>query len=164
MLPPFIRHYSELQEVDNAHYPGSSELHSIGSPFSNSLGLVHLGVHHEFLPPGRRTSYPHAEEVDEEFVYVISGCPDVWIDGVLHRLMPGHGVGFPAGTGIAHTFINNTDEMVALLVVGTRSGDQSKTYYPLNPELKDLNRSRWWDCTKDRITGDHDALPNARIK
>ena len=38
--------------------------------------------------PGRRTSYPHAESAEEEFVYVLEGHPDVWIDGTLHHLDP----------------------------------------------------------------------------
>ena len=61
---------------------------------------------------------PHAESAEEEFVYVLEGTPDVWIDGELFRLAPGDGVGFPAGTGIAHSFLNNTDEPVRLIVVG----------------------------------------------
>jgi hypothetical protein len=32
--PAFIKHYSEIQEPDDAHYPGSDELLSIGSPRS----------------------------------------------------------------------------------------------------------------------------------
>jgi uncharacterized cupin superfamily protein len=54
--PAFIKHYSEIQEPDDAHYPGSDELLSIGSPFGRTFGLTRLGIHHELLPPGRRTS------------------------------------------------------------------------------------------------------------
>ncbi len=86
--------------------------------WETALGLTKLGIHHELLPPGRRTSFPHAESAAEEFVYVIEGMPDAWIDGELVRLAPGDGVGFPAGTGIAHSFLNNTDQTVRLLVVG----------------------------------------------
>lgn len=88
----------------------------IGAPFGRHFGLTRLGIHHERLLPGRRTSYPHAESAEEEFVYVIEGAPDVWLDGELYRLGPGDAVGFPAGTGIAHTFLNNTEEDVRLLV------------------------------------------------
>ena len=87
--PPFIKHYSEIKQPDNSHYSGSDELHSIGSPFGRVFGLQRLGIHHELLPPGRRTSYPHAESMEEEFVYVIEGNPDAWINGHLHRLAPG---------------------------------------------------------------------------
>src|SRR5262249_45621820 len=80
--------------------------------FAKTFGLKRLGIHYELLRPGRRTSWPHAESDEEEFVYVIDGHPDVWIDGELHRLDPGDGVGFPSGTGIAHTFFNNTETNV----------------------------------------------------
>jgi uncharacterized cupin superfamily protein len=108
--PSFIRNYQELQNDGTAVFRGTNEPRSIGSPFSAALGLTKLGVHHELLPPDRRTSFPHAESAEEEFIYVIEGTPDVWIDGELFRLAPGDGVGFPSGTGIAHSFLNNTDE------------------------------------------------------
>ncbi len=57
------------------------------------------------LPPGARTSLPHAESLEEEFVYVISGTPHVWIDGFIYELAAGCAVGFPAGTGISHCLI-----------------------------------------------------------
>ena len=41
--PAFIKHYSEIQEPDDAHYPGSDELLSIGSPFGRVFGLTRLG-------------------------------------------------------------------------------------------------------------------------
>ena len=132
--PDFIRHYSEIQEADTACYKGSDELLSIGSPFGRIFGLKRLGIHHEVLRPGRRTSWPHAEKTEEEFVYVIEGTPDVWIDGHLHRLQPGDAVGFIPGTGICHTFINNTDADVRLLVVGDTNRDDNKCYYPLHHE------------------------------
>ncbi len=46
-------------------------------------------------PPGRRTSYPHAESDEEEFIYVLEGYPEVWINGYLWKLEPGDSVVFP---------------------------------------------------------------------
>jgi len=156
--PSFIRHYKELQSEGTAVFHGTNELRSIGSPFSPALGLTKLGIHHELLPPGRRTSFPHAESAEEEFVYVIEGTPDVWIDGELFRLAPGDGVGFPAGTGIAHSFLNNTDEPVRLLVVGEANKDENRIVYPINPERQAL-RTDWWDDAPARTLGLHDGKP-----
>jgi len=155
--PAFIKHFSEIQKADNSHYDDSEELLSIGSPFARAFGLKRLGIHHELLLPGRRTSYPHAESLEEEFVYVIDGNPDAWIDGHLHRLAPGDGVGFPAGTGISHTFINNTDRQVRLLVVGEATRPDSRVYYPLNPEQS--YRPDWWEDCPKRPLGPHDGKP-----
>lgn len=160
--PEFIKHFSEIQDADDGHYPGSDELLSIGAPFARHLGLTRLGIHHELVPPGRRTSWPHAERDEEEFVYVIAGHPDVWIDGELHRLRPGDGVAFPAGTGIAHTFINNTDSDVQLLVVGEASRRNSKIYYPLHPARNQEIGDRLWQDAPPCERGDHDGLPDAQ--
>lgn len=155
--PAFIKHYKELQEPDDARYPGSSELLSIGAPFARHFGLRKLGIHHEYLPPGRRTSFPHAESLEEEFVFVIEGTPDAWIDGYLHRLTPGDGVGFAAGTGIAHSFLNNTDEPVRLLVVGEADKPENRVTYPVNPELRAHRANVWWEDAPVRPIGPHDG-------
>lgn len=156
--PAFIRHYQEIQCADDGHYPGSDELLSIGSPYSKALGLTRIGIHHEFLPPGRRTSFPHAESAEEEFVYVIEGAPDVWIDGDLFRLAPGDGVALPAGTGIAHSFLNNTAQPVRLLVVGETAKAENRIRYPVNPEQRP-HRKDWWDDAPVRPLGPHDGKP-----
>jgi uncharacterized cupin superfamily protein len=158
--PSFIAHWREIEGPDDRHYDGDDELMSIGAPFSRAFNLKKLGIHHERLLPGRRTSFPHAESTEEEFVYVIEGEPDVWIDGHLHRLKPGDGVGFPAGTGIAHTFLNNTEVEVQLLVVGEPTKAENLLVYPLNPDRKAL-RTDWWDDHPQRALGPHDGLPDA---
>jgi uncharacterized cupin superfamily protein len=162
--PPFIKHFSEIQQADDSHYPGSSELLSIGSPFGKLLGLQRIGIHHETLLPGRRTSWPHAERDEEEFVYVIEGTPDIWIDGNLHRLGPGDAVGFPAGTGIAHTMLNNSPEVVRLLVVGERSQKENQIYYPLHPDRNRevQEKGALWKDWPARKLGPHDGLPKVR--
>lgn len=152
-----IAHWTEVEKPYDSHYSGDDELMSIGAPLADHFGLTRLGIHHERLPPGRRTSYPHAESAEDEFVHVIEGAPDVWLDGVLHRLKPGDSVGFPAGTGLCHTFINNTDAEVRLLVVGERHKPENRIYYARNPERKGQIED-WWDDWPERPLGDHDGL------
>ena len=57
--PDCIRHWRESEEPYLPGYPDSGERFSIGAPLARQLGLLRLGIHHERLPPGRRTSYPH---------------------------------------------------------------------------------------------------------
>ena len=154
--PDFIRHWRDLEGADDRRYPGDTELHSIGAPLGHRLGLTRIGIHHERLLPGRRTSYPHAESAEEEFVYVLEGNPDVWIDGVLHRLGPGDAVGFPAGTGICHTVLNNTATEVRLLVVGEREKPENKLHYPLNQDYERTRADAWTDAAP-RVLGGHDG-------
>lgn len=152
-----IANWRQIEKPDQEHYRGDDELLGIEASFGPRFGLSKLGIHHLRLPPGRRTSYPHAESAEEEFVYVIEGTPDVWLDGELHRLQPGDGVGFPAGTGICHTFLNNSDAEVRLLVVGEKSKSENRVYYPRNPEQRNL-RDDWWDNAPERSMGNHDGL------
>ena len=158
--PEFIRHWRGLEGTDDAHYPDSDELLSIGAPVGKLLGLTRIGIHHERLPPGRRTSYPHAESAEEEFVFVLEGNPDVWIDGTLHRLEPGDAVGFPAGTGICHTFLNNTDSEVRLMVIGEKAKAENRIHYPMNQVYEKTRKDAWTDVTP-RVLGGHDGKARA---
>ena len=160
--PDFIKHFSEIQDPDNSKYPGSEELLSVGSPFAKKFGFKKLGIHHELLPPGRRTSWPHAESDEEEFVYVLEGHPDAWVDGHIYKLNPGDGVGFSPGTGVSHSFLNNTDSDVRLLVVGEASKKENEVYYPLHPNRNEeiaASGFLWKDCPKQKL-GPHDGLPD----
>jgi uncharacterized cupin superfamily protein len=157
---PAIVHWAEVEGNDPGHFQGTTEPMSLDAPLSEQLGLRTIGIHHMRVPPGRRTSLPHAESHEEEFVYVISGTPDVWLDGALHRLGPGDAVGFPAGTGLAHSFLNNTESDVCLLVVGNADMAENRIVYPINPERKAW-RSDWWHDAPARDLGGHDGLTEA---
>jgi len=154
--PSCIEHWTKIEGADDSHYDGDDELMSIGARLGRHFGLTRIGINHERLLPGRRTSYPHAESAEEEFVYVIAGKPDVWLDGELHRLRPGDAVGFPAGTGLCHTFLNNTAREVHLLVVGETKRIENRVFYPRNPEQ--ASRGDWWADPPARVMGDHDGL------
>jgi uncharacterized cupin superfamily protein len=156
--PGCIVHWRDIQEPDDKHYANSTELLALNAPFARALGLTRIGIHHQVLPPGRRTSYPHAESDEEEFVYVISGRPSLWLNGHLHELAPGEGVGFPPGTGIAHTFLNTTQEDVALLVIGEPAKPHNKVFYPLNPDLA-RTRPDWWENPPRHVQGPHQGKP-----
>lgn len=158
--PSCIAHWAEVEKPTEGHYRGDDELMGFGAALARHFGLTRLGIHHERLPPGRRSSFPHAESLEEEFVYVIEGTPDVWLDGEIFRLKPGDSVGFPAGTGIAHTFINNTEAEVRLLVVGEASKPENRIFYPKNLDMKPI-RSDWWDGAPVRPLGRHDGMPDA---
>ncbi|MEI6099058.1 MAG: cupin domain-containing protein [Alphaproteobacteria bacterium] len=158
---PNIVHWSQIEQADPGNFQGTDEPMSKGAPLGAHLGLRTLGIHHMRLEPGQRTSLPHAESHEEEFVHVISGTPDVWLDGVLHRLRPGCAVGFPAGTGLAHSVLNNTDAEVTLLVVGNADMAANRIVYPVNPERQAM-RPDWWHDAPARARGPHDGLSDLR--
>jgi uncharacterized cupin superfamily protein len=157
--PQFIAHWKDIEDPQAGSYSGSSEVMSLSASFGRKFGLKRIGIHHERLPPGRRTSYPHAEKTEEEFVYVLEGTPDVWIDGNIYRLSEGEGVVFAPGTGITHTFLNNTDSDVRLMVVGETPREDNLIHYALHPERNAMRKDHWTDWP-GRLEGDHDGLPD----
>ena len=88
-------------------------------------------------------------------MFVLESAPDEWIDGVLHRLRSGDALAFPAGTGIAHCLINDTEAAVRILVVG-ENNPNSRAVYPVNPERQ--NPTPWTDAPV-RHLGPHDGRP-----
>lgn len=159
--PPFIVSTHDLPETTHV-YPQSAEPMGPIRRVGKVAGLVRIGVNLQRLPPGTRSSWPHAEENEEEFVYVIEGEVDAWIDGNLHRMVAGDLAAFPAETGICHCFINNTEREVLLLVGGEASKVGSRIFYPLNPSRRaDMQASDWWEDVPRQPLGPHDGLPDA---
>lgn len=158
--PDFIANTKDLLKPFGR---GPADMQGSGARFGQHFGLQQLGINCEVIPPGSRSSFPHAEKLEEEFVYVLSGTPDVWIDGVLHALVPGDAVGFLAGTGMAHSFLNNSDADVQLLIVGEHQKAGNQLYYPLNPERMAVFRrkDRAWDDAPERELGPHDGKAQA---
>ncbi len=160
--PPFIVSTQDVPE-ETGQYPDSDEVCSYGRPIGKFAGLMRIGLHIERVPPGHRTSYPHAEEKEEEFVYVIEGELDAWIDGHLHHMKAGDLAAFPAGTGICHTFINDGDAEALIMVGGQAGTRDNRIYYPLNPERRpQVTWSQWWDDIPLREQGPHDGKPRRR--
>jgi uncharacterized cupin superfamily protein len=132
----------------------------VDSDLSRGAGFKKLGIHHVRVPPGQQTSLPHAESLEEEFVFVISGTPHAWVDGFIYELGPGWAAGFPAGTGIAHCFINNTNRDVELLVIGERTKKENLCSFPVDPEQKEKSEI-WWADAPRRTLGPHAGRPGA---
>ena len=86
---------------------------------------------------------------------------DIWVDGETYRLAPGDCAGFPAGTGIAHTIINNTDTDVVFFVVGERDKEKTRLHYPMHPARNAEIGARHWKEAEGRPLGPHDGKPDA---
>jgi uncharacterized cupin superfamily protein len=159
--PPFLLSSADVPESAHA-YPHSDEKMGPTRRVGKAAGLLRIGINLQRLTPGTRSSWPHAEEDEEEFVYVVDGEVDCWVDGHVHRMVAGDLAAFPAGTGISHCFLNNGDRDVVLLVGGEAPKPDSRIYYPLHPSRrKDLTWAQWWEDVPKRELGPHDGLPDA---
>lgn len=154
----FIRHFTQILEHANLQKSNPRRVAYHDADFGRNLGLSRLGIHYVVIPPHYRSSLPHAESHEEEFVFILAGAPQVWINGTLYQLVDQDVVGFPAGTGVAHTFINNTDEEVHMLVAGERTKFENQCAFPLNPEVKNETQI-WWEDAPVQSMGSHDGRP-----
>lgn len=159
--PSFI--ISAASVLERRHsYPDSDENTGHTRGVGAAAGLKKIGINLVRLLPGERSSWPHAEEKEEEFVYVLEGAVDAWIDGIVHPMKPGDLAAFPSGTGIAHCFINNTRRKALLMVGGEASRSDNRIYYPLHPGRRnDLPASEWWHDVPQHQLGPHDGMSDA---
>lgn len=132
--PAFVVRTADVTEIED-HYPHpfDAERLTFGRELGRAAGSRAIGVWEQRIPPGRRTSFTHAHLREEELIYVLSGAPTLrWIPpGEAPReiaLGRGDLVAFPAGTGIAHTVVNRTEEDALLLVIGERHAAERVAY------------------------------------
>lgn len=155
----FIKNSEELRSEDTYSYPGDSETFGTSVALGRAFGLKRIAINYEVLAPGDRSSWPHAHSKEEEFIYILEGKPQVWIDGNVYDVGPGDCVGFPPGTGNAHTLLNNSDSVVKAIVVGEGKVEADKIFYPLHParnsEMK--TKDHYWDNHPENEMGEHDG-------
>ena len=93
-------------------------------PIAQLIGAQQLGYHVQFLDPGRRSPPFHFHLHEEEVFYVLEGRAVLRQgdrDGEEQiEVRAGDFVAFPAGTGIAHQFINHTQERFAYIGLSSR--------------------------------------------
>ncbi len=165
MTPPNTRPSfiisSDTVEEKLHQYPNSDELHASTRRVGRAAGLTKTAVNLVRLEPGRRSSFPHAESLEEEFVYVLHGSVEAWVDGVTYPMTRGDFAAFPSGTGRCHTFINNSEAEVLLLVGGESDREDNQIFYPHHPQRRnDIPPHTWWNDIQLKPQGPHDGLPD----
>jgi uncharacterized cupin superfamily protein len=162
--PEFIKNCEELRTSDSFSYPGDSETFGTGAALGKSLGLNRVAINYEVLQPGDRSSWPHAHKEEEEFIFILEGSPQIWIDGVVYDLSSGDCVGLPPSTGHAHTLINNSNKEVKAIVIGEGDVPGDKIFYPKHPDRnEECKRSDFfWNEHPQNKMGNHDGWSNKK--
>ena len=106
-----------LERFVHQHNPGAVR-HT--SSLTDPLGFQDMGVHLVKLEPGSDSSEHHSHDVDEEFLYILSGRATAWIGDEHFEVEPGDFMAFPKASP-AHHLHNSPEEDVTYLVGGTRS-------------------------------------------
>jgi uncharacterized cupin superfamily protein len=159
--PDYVANWNDILQTKAKRYPDSAEDQGIDAAFGNIARFSRIGLHLEILKPGRRTSYPHAERDEDEFVYVVAGKVDVWTDGHITPVGESGFIGWPGGTGITHVVINNSDADAVLIVGGEASRAKNKFWYPYHPSRNKAAAKNYWDDHPVPKLGPHDGLPDA---
>lgn len=160
----YIKNCEDFRTDQTYSYPGDNETFGTGASLSRELGLTRVAVNYEVLEPGDRSSWPHAHSEAEEFIFILEGFPEVWIDGDVFPLKPGDCVGLPGGTGYSHTLLNNSDKNVRALVMGECSVPTDKIIYPMHPKRNDEMKVKgvFWEKYPEQNFGSHDGQTNLK--
>lgn len=117
-------------------------------PLGDLFGLKNFGVNLTLLAPGAVSSLRHAHARQDELVFILEGSPTLITDAGHTCLTPGMCAGFAAGTGNAHTLINETTEDVVYLEIGDRTEGDVVTY-PDDDLCARFNQGEWSFSHKD---------------
>lgn len=112
------------------------------------FGLANFGVNLTRLAPDAVSALRHAHSRQDEFVYILEGCPTLCTDQGRTRLAPGMCAGFKAGSGNGHRLVNETASEVVYLEVGDRTPDD-EAIYPDEDLKASLVDGQWRFAHKD---------------
>ena len=124
---PWVVHEEDCpEESSEALGPGRVTWRTLVSGDRTPSTALTAGVA-EVAPGGSGPIQPH-HHPEPEVYYVVSGCGEVYIDGVTYPLRPGSAVFIPGGA--QHTAINTADEVLRLFYVfpANAFGDIEYTY------------------------------------
>ncbi|MBC7681335.1 MAG: cupin domain-containing protein [Ferruginibacter sp.] len=97
-------------------------------PLGDIFGLTNFGVNLTILKPHSVSALRHWHSKQDEFIYILSGCPTLITDDGETELSAGMCAGFKAATGNAHVLVNRTLDDVVYLEIGDRSPGDSVAY------------------------------------
>ncbi|RMF15654.1 MAG: cupin domain-containing protein [Candidatus Dadabacteria bacterium] len=112
------------------------------------FNLTRFGVNLTTLEPGAASSVMHCHATQDELVYVLSGQPTLVMDDTSQVLGPGDCIGFPAGTGVAHQFVNDSDEPAVILEIGDRD-PSDRVDYPHDDLRAEFRDGSWVFLNRD---------------
>jgi uncharacterized cupin superfamily protein len=159
--PDFVAHWRDILSKKENCYPKSDERQTLDARFDNRARFSRIGMRVQILKAGRRTSWPHAERDEDEYIHVVSGKVDAWNDGHITPMGEGDFIGWRNGTGITHAIINNSNADAVLIVGGERSRLVNKYWYTFHHKYnKEIGDGYWADHPVHKL-GPHDGMPNA---
>jgi uncharacterized cupin superfamily protein/RimJ/RimL family protein N-acetyltransferase len=112
-LPPVQVHC--IEQLTHHELSTKYEKLSQSAVLTDALDFRDLFVHHEIIPPGRRSSSPHSHSHIEEMFLVLEGQPTLVYGNHRFQAKPGDYIGFAPNDRNLHYVINETDTDVKIL-------------------------------------------------
>jgi uncharacterized cupin superfamily protein len=110
-----------------------------------AVGSDRLYASIDVLQPGAKSCKFHSHSEQEEFFYILKGSCKLRFGDESRTVQAGDFISKPAGRGLAHQFINDSDDIVELLDIGLKSPadkifypDEGVTYEPGKKAVHDL--------------------------
>lgn len=114
----FVLRAGEIEErAETFSHPWNPKSHITGTHMSRLAGLQRVGVSKVLVPPGKESFIYHSHELEEEWIYLLSGKGIARIDGEEYEVSAGDFMGFPA-PGVAHHLANPFGEDLVYLMGG----------------------------------------------
>jgi len=124
---------SQIKITTGSSYPSPFDepcLEKKTERLSDAGKLTQFGVHRVVLPPDSWSSQRHWHTHEDELIYILEGHPTLVDDYGKTNLSPGDVTTHLAGEENGHHMINQTDENVVFLIVGTRNPKEDSGHYP----------------------------------
>lgn len=125
---------ASVPEIKRCGYPSPLDqpcLERVRKRLGDAGGLSQFGVNLLTLQPGVWSAQRHWHDVEDEFVFVVSGEVTLVTDKGEELLKAGECAAFPKGVPDGHHLVNKSTAPATVLEVGTRTpGDADMCYYP----------------------------------
>lgn len=124
---------------------------SVDRDLGRSAGSERTGLCHVTVAPGKEGAPFHCHSAEEEIFVILAGGGTLYLSEEEHPVRPGHVLGRPPGTGIAHSF-RAGDGGMTYLAYGTRDTNDI-AYYPRSNKVNfrgikligRIERLDYWD-------------------
>ena len=94
-----------------------------------TVGSQKLYVNLDSVPKGAQSTKYHTHSQQEEFFYILAGRGTLRLNGETSPVAAGDFLAKPAGQAIAHTFLNEGEEPLLILDIGTVEAEDT-CFYP----------------------------------
>jgi uncharacterized cupin superfamily protein len=123
----------KINNIDNLVHSelmssGNGEIFSKSAVLTDLLGFNDIFVHHEILLPGHKASAPHRHTLREEMAVILVGAPTAYLGDQSFKLKEGDFFGFKPGSMEMHYLVNETSEVVKLLMICSHPADDLTIY------------------------------------